>query len=389
MTPARLDHCKAILERLIAFETVSTDSNFDMIHYLAGLLTEAGATVDVMTSPEGGKANIFATLGKSRQGGLLLSGHTDVVPVEDQDWSSDPFKMVEKNDRLYGRGTCDMKGFIAACMASLDVLKDASQYQPIHFAFTHDEEVGCLGAHTLVQEMRERDLRPRLAIVGEPTSMRIIEGHKGCCEYTVTFSGTDGHGSRPEIEVNAVEYATQYVTRLLEVRKELEARAPEGSQFVPPWSTINVGALHGGSAHNVIASKATLEWETRPVNMADLNYVKDEMAACQNALIDRMHSVSSKADIHLEIIGETPGLEPMKNNEARDLVSTLTGANGSDLVPFGTEAGLFQGLGMDVVVCGPGSIEQAHKADEFVSFEQLDLCLDMLARLPRALAASA
>lgn len=380
-----LDHCRNLLGELIAFPTVSSQSNLAMIQFLADRLEQAGARVELLVAPEGGKANLFATLGDDRPGGLMLSGHTDVVPVSDQAWSSDPFAMREEDGRLYGRGSCDMKGFIAACLASLDRLRAAARHRPIHFAFTHDEEVGCLGAQALVEALRDRDIRPRMAVIGEPTSMRVIEGHKGCCEYTVTFQGTDGHGSTPEREVNAVEYAARYVARLLELRGQLQRRAPKGSRFDPPWSTINVGSLAGGVAHNVIASRAVLGWETRPVTNADLLFVKKEVASLVDGLRDQMQAIAPAAGIDTQVIGEVPGLDPMEENAARDLVQRLTGANGTDVVAFGTEAGLFQGLGMDVVVCGPGSIDQAHKADEFVTLDQLRLCLDVLDRLPEAL----
>lgn len=381
----RLDLCRTILGDLIGFPTVSTDSNLAMIQYLGDRLEQAGARVEILAAPEDGKANLFATLGDDRPGGLMLSGHTDVVPVADQAWTRDPFVMTEADERLYGRGACDMKGFIAACLASLDRLAEAARHRPIHFAFTHDEEVGCIGAQGLVEVLRGRDALPRMAVIGEPTSMRVIEGHKGCCEYTVTFNGTDGHGSAPEREVNAVEYAARYVARLLELRGELQARAPQDSRFEPPWSTINVGALHGGVAHNVIASRAVLDWETRPVTPADQDFVVQEVARLAAQLQDQMQTIAPSAAIETDIIGAVAGLTPMDANAARDLVARLTGANGADVVPFGTEAGLFQGLGMDVVVCGPGSIAQAHKADEYVSLEQLQLCLDMLDGLPEAL----
>ncbi|WP_108260048.1 acetylornithine deacetylase [Mangrovicoccus ximenensis] len=375
-----LDLCRRYLGELIAFPTVSADPNLDAIDWIAGHLEAAGAEVEVMRDPGGTKANLYAVLGGNGPGGILLSGHTDVVPVTDQDWSSDPFEMDERGGRLYGRGTCDMKGFIAACLASLDRLKAAGR--PVHFAFTHDEEVGCLGAQALVEVLKTREVLPAVAIIGEPTMMQVIEGHKGCCEYTVTFEGTAGHGSAPERGVNAVEYAARYVARLLDLRRALMARAPENSRFDPPWSTINVGGLHGGVAHNVIASRAVLEWETRPVVPEDLDFVKrgiEEYA--REHLLPEMRKVAPEADIVTETIGEVPGLTPMPQNAARDLVLKLTGGNGAGVVPFGTEAGLFQGLGIDAVICGPGSIDQAHKADEYVSLEQLQLCLDLLGRL--------
>ncbi|MBZ4022864.1 acetylornithine deacetylase [Rhodobacter sp. TJ_12] len=377
-----LAQCRDVLGDLIAFPTISAYSNLSAIAYIAERLETAGARVEVMTDPGGQKANLFATLGPERAGGLVLSGHTDVVPVADQPWSSDPFTMVERDGRLYGRGSCDMKGFIATCLVKLDGLKAAARHRPIHFAFTHDEEVGCLGARALVEVLRDRACRPAMALIGEPTQMQVIEGHKGCCEYTVTFTGAEGHGSAPEKGVNAVEYAARYIGRLLELRQALIARCPAGSRFDPPYTTLNIGGLTGGHAHNVIAGKAVLEWEMRPVVAEDLAFVKDEIAAyVGDVLLPEMRQVAAQADISTEVIGEVAGLEPMAENAARDLVFRLTGANRADLVPFGTEAGLFQGIGMQAVICGPGSIEMAHKPDEYIELDQLRQSMAMLDRL--------
>ena len=377
-----LDRTIETLRDLIAFPTVSTDSNLDMIDYLADHLDAAGARDEVRRDESGGKANLWASLGPDVDGGIVLSGHTDVVPVTDQDWTSDPFEMAERDGQLFGRGTCDMKGFIAACLTVAPVLAKRVKDRPVHFAFTHDEETGCIGAQHMVNALIARDIKPAIAIIGEPTSMRVIEGHKGCYEYSTEFKGLEGHGSSPDLGVNAVEYAARYVARLLGLREQLKARTPEGSRFQPPYSTINVGALHGGVAHNVIASKAVVSWETRPVVAADGAFVKADMAGyVQDFLLPAMQAVDPEARITTHVEGEVAGLEPMETNAARDLVAELTGANGADVVPFGTEAGLFQSMGMDVVVCGPGSIEQAHKADEFVSRDQLQACLEMLGKL--------
>ncbi|MFC4668013.1 acetylornithine deacetylase [Seohaeicola nanhaiensis] len=385
---ARLEETVALLDRLVAFPTISSDSNLAMIADLAARLTDVGARVEMFTDDTGAKANLFATLGPEGDGGLILSGHTDVVPVAEQDWSSDPFVMREDAGRLYGRGTCDMKGFIAAAIVMAQDYAQVDLKRPLHFAFTYDEEVGCLGARNLVPELQKRGLRPAMAIIGEPTLMGVIEGHKGCCEYTVRFGGREGHGSAPDRGVNAVEYAVRYVSRLMELRGELMARAPRNSRYQPAWSTINIGSLRGGVAHNVIAGKAELEWETRPVQRGDLAFVKEAITAyVAQELLPAMRAVYPEASIETDVIGETPGLEVLDENAARDLVAGLVGANGSDVVPFGTEAGLFQEMGMSVVVCGPGSIDQAHKPDEFVSVDQLAACLTMLDKLGHSLVA--
>ncbi|MEM7525436.1 MAG: acetylornithine deacetylase [Pseudomonadota bacterium] len=378
---------KAVLADLIAFPTVSADSNLEMIAYLAERLESCGAEVDVLADETGRKANLFATLGPMRDGGVVLSGHSDVVPVTDQNWSSDPFAMKEQDGRLFGRGACDMKGFIAATLTMAPHFAEQVRDRPLHFAFTYDEETGCIGAGHLARSLTERGIRPGLAIIGEPTGMRIVEGHKGCYEYTTRFQGLEGHGSAPDQGVNAVEYAVRYVARLLDLRDRLKTMAPSDSPFEPPWTTLNIGALNGGGVHNVIAPKAEVDWEMRPVQSADADFVKKALRVyCDDVLLPAMRAVHPDAKIETEVIGEVAGLSPTEPNEARRIVSELTGANGAEVVPFGTEAGIFQALGMDVVVCGPGSIEQAHKADEYLACDQLSQCLAMLEKLGRRLA---
>jgi len=377
-----------ILGDLIAFPTVSTDNNLAMIAYLQDRLSAAGARCMVLGDETGTKANLVARLGPEAPGGIMLSGHTDVVPVADQDWATDPFAMVERDGLLFGRGSCDMKGFIAATVALAEGLRGAELSRPLLLAFTHDEETGCLGARRLVRALEGEGIVPEIAIIGEPTEMRIIEGHKGCFEYTTRFTGLEGHGSAPDAGVNAAEYAARYVGRLLELREALKPRAPATSRFDPPWTTINVGRIAGGVAQNVIAGKAEVDWEMRPVQTADAEFVKTALAEyVRDRLLPAMQAVHPAATIEMETLGEVAGLEPMDENAARDLVAELTGANGTDLVAFGTEAGLFQALGAQVVVCGPGSIAQAHKPDEFVSREQMGQCCAMLERLARRLGA--
>ena len=371
-----------ILDRLIACPTVSSDSNLELIADLSDTLSHLGARVITQLSPCGTKANLFASLGPDRPGGVLLSGHTDVVPVTDQDWASDPFIMRTDDGRLYGRGTCDMKGFIAAAMAMAEGLDPNRLTRPLHFAFTYDEETGCLGARHLVGELRGLGITPDIVIIGEPTDMRIIEGHKGCYEYSTHFTGLEGHGSRPELGVNAAEYAVRYVARLLDLRVVLKTRTPPDSLFEPPWSTINIGRVAGGAAHNVVVGKAEIDWEMRPVRTEDADLVKADLERyCTDVLLPAMQAVHPDASITTTTVGEVEGLIPMPQNAARDLVAELTGANGCELVSFGTEAGLFQSLGCDVVVCGPGSILQAHKPDEFIELSQLEQCCTMLDRM--------
>lgn len=385
---ALIDDTKAILADLVAYPTVSAGSNLELIAYAAEKLSECGATITLLRDETGHKANLFATLGPEGDGGIVLSGHSDVVPVDPDEWTSDPFRLREADGLLFGRGSCDMKGFIAAALAAAPLFAARDLARPLHFAFTYDEEVGCLGARHLVEELERTGIRPSAAIIGEPTEMRIIEGHKGCYEYTTSFTGLEGHASAPDAGVNAVEYAVRYISRLMELGEELKARAPHDSRFEPPWTTVQAGRIEGGSARNVIAGHCSVEWEMRPVRRSDATFVKSSLGAyCEEVLLPAMRAVAPEAGITTEMIGEVAGLEPVPDNEARRIVSELRGANRAEVVSFGTEAGLFQGLGMSVVVCGPGSIEQAHKPDEFVAVTQLQSCLDMLLGLERKLTA--
>jgi acetylornithine deacetylase len=384
----RLARTREILGELIAFPTVSSESNLELITYAADLLSSAGATLSFTRDESGSKANLFATLGPAGDGGIVLSGHTDVVPVEGQAWTSDPFAVDEREGRLYGRGACDMKGFIACVLAMAPHYGAMELRRPLHVALTYDEEVGCMGARALVEDLGRMGIHPAAAIIGEPTSMRVIEGHKGCYEYTTEFTGLEGHGSRPELGVSAVEYAARYVGRLLDLRPALEARAPAGSRFTPPWTTLQVGRIAGGVAHNVIAGHCAVDWEMRPVQRADADFVKAEIGAyVEGELKPAMRRVCAHADIVTHTVGEIAGLAVVEQSEARDIVFALTGQDEADVVAFGTEAGLFQALGMSVVVCGPGSIEQAHKPDEYVALDQLTACLNMLEGLGGKLAA--
>lgn len=381
-----LENTKQYLGELISFPSISADGNIDIINYIADKFESFGVKFEIQRHPNEQKANIFATLGPQIDGGIILSGHSDVVPVEGQPWTHDPFDMIEQDGKLYGRGSCDMKGFIACCLVMAGKYAQADFKRPLHFAFTYDEETGCLGAKALANFLEHYPINPRIAIIGEPTSMKVIEGHKGVCEYSVHFKGLAGHGSAPDAGVNAVEYAVNYVSELMQIREELKTLAPDGSRFDPPWTTINIGALHGGMAHNVIADNAELEWEFRPIQNSDYEYVHERIKDyTDNTLIPAMQRVDPESNIYMQTVGEVQGLEPALKNEAKDICCALTGDNEAGTVAFGTEAGIFQALGMDVIVCGPGSIDQAHKADEYIEISEVQKCLNMLEKLVKTM----
>ena len=371
-----------ILSELIKFQTVSGTSNLKLIEYCEKRLSKLGATSFKTFDETKKRVNLFSTIAgkqKLNGGGIILSGHTDVVPASAKEWSSDPFVATEKNNKVYGRGSCDMKGFIACTLALAPYFASQNLKKPIHFSFTYDEETACQGAPIMIRELKKRNINCSICIVGEPTSMKAIQAHKGCYEYSTHFTGLAGHGSAPDKGVNAVEYAIRFINKLMELREELKKREPKNSVFTPPYSTLQIGRIKGGLARNVIADQCVVDWELRPVVPEDGKFVNESMATyVKDVLLPEMKKIYPKANIEKEIIGEIIGFTKEEKSDAVNLVCNLTGDNSRDVVSFGTEAGLFQEIGISTVVCGPGSIEQAHKIDEHVSFDQLKLCLKML-----------
>ena len=370
-----------ILTDLIGFRTISGEDNSALINYCENYLHKLGATSFKTFDKEKKRINLFATLKSKNTNGIkpiILSGHTDTVPVS-KSWSTDPFKATIKGDKLYGRGSCDMKGFIACTLAFAPIYAKTNLNRDIHFSFTFDEETACLGAPILIEELKKRNIKDGICIVGEPTKMKIIDAHKGCYEYTTHFEGLAGHSSAPHKGVSAVEFATKYANKLIELREDLKKRAPKDSIFDPPFSTLQVGGIFGGIAHNVIADKCYINWETRPVVKEDGIFLNNQIDAYANeVLLPEMKKVFKNSKITKEIIGEVTGFDRVEKSEACELVSSLTGDNSREVVSFGTEAGLFQEIGISTVVCGPGSIEQAHKVDEFIELSELKKCINFL-----------
>ena len=300
------------------------------------------------------------------------------MPVS-KGWNTDPFKATVKGNKLFGRGSCDMKGFIACTLAYAPIYSKANLNRDIHFSFTFDEETACQGAPILIKEMSKRGIKDGICIVGEPTNMKIIDGHKGTYEYTAHFTGLAGHGSAPQKGVNTIEYAAKYINKLLEIRKTLKTRTPKDSVFDPPYTTLQIGGINGGIARNVIADKCHVDWELRPVVKEDGVWVNSEIDKFANEiLLPEMKKIHPQSSIKKEIIGEIIGFNRDEKSEACELVSNLTGDNSREVVSFGTEAGLFQEIGISAVVCGPGSIEQAHKVDEYIILDELKKCLNLL-----------
>ncbi len=369
-----------ILKDLISFKTISGENNSSLINYCEDILTKCGASSFKVFDEEKKRVNLFATLKAKKPNGLesiILSGHTDVVPVS-KGWSTDPFVAEIKEDKLYGRGSCDMKGFLACSLAFAEIFSKSNLSRDIHFSLTFDEETACIGAPLLIEELKKRKITNGICIVGEPTKMRIIDSHKACYEYTTFFEGLAGHSSKPDEGVNAAEYASKYVNKLMSLRNELMNREPKNSIFTPPYSTLSIGGIFGGIAHNVIADKCHVNWETRPINKEDGVYLNNEIDKYANELLTEMKKKYPNASIKKKVIGEIIGFNRVTNSKACEFISSITGDNEREVVSFGTEAGLFQEIGISTVVCGPGSIEQAHKIDEFIELSEIKKCLSFL-----------
>tara|TARA_B100001123_G_scaffold436889_1_gene568086 strand:- start:1595 stop:2785 length:1191 start_codon:yes stop_codon:yes gene_type:complete len=370
-----------ILSDLISFKTISGEDNNPLINYCDEILKKLGATSFKTFDDEKKRVNLFATLKAKKSNGkipIILSGHTDVVPVS-RDWSTDPFKATIKDDKLYGRGACDMKGFIACALAYAPAFSKSNLDRDIHFSFTFDEETACQGAPILIKELQKRNINNCICIVGEPTNMKIVDAHKGCYEYTTYFEGLAGHGSQPDKGVSAVEYAVKFVEKLLELRKILKSRAPKDCLFNPPYTTLQIGGISGGIARNVIADKCRVDWELRPVVREDGEFLNYEIEKFVNEkLLPEMKKIYPKSSIKKEIIGEIIEFNKEDKSDACEFISSITGDNSRNAVSYGTEAGLFQEIGISSVVCGPGSIEQAHKVDEFIELNELKKCLKLL-----------
>jgi acetylornithine deacetylase len=372
------DAAMMTLGDLVGFPTVTDESNLELIEYARAMLEPIASDIRITHDEHRFKANLLATIGPNVDGGVILSGHSDVVPAEDFDWTGPPFLATRREQKVFGRGTADMKGFIACALVMAPVFAASKLTRPIHIAITFDEEVGCRGAPILIDDLERNGPKPAAAIVGEPTEMGIVTSHKGCYEYTTYLTGLEGHGSAPSLGVNAVQYGARYVARLLELAANLEENDPGTSPYDPPHTTISVGTMNGGTARNVIAGECIIQWEMRPVRKVDAMQVLEELREFEELLSSEMRRTSVDAAVVTVSEGAVDGLEDTPEDPAFDLVSSLLGATERQVAAFGTEAGLYQMAGIPAVVCGPGSIEVAHRPDEHISLEQLESCLEMM-----------
>lgn len=382
MTHPLLERAVDLLGKLVAFDTRSSESNLSLIEFVQADLRKQGVTSSLTCDATGKKANLYATIGASDRAGICLSGHTDVVPVAGQPWTVPPFQLTRAIDRVYGRGTADMKGFLACVLASVPYFIEHHGDIPIHLAFSYDEEVGCIGVRGLLRELEAARVKPLACVIGEPTGMRVAVAHKGKRAYRCCVRGLAGHSALPQLGVNAVDFAAEIVTYLRRAASSLRERGVRDALFEPPYSTLHTGRLVGGTAVNVIPDQAEIDFEIRSLPGDDPEHVIAETQAYAAGLVAEMRKIHAESGIDWSELTAYPALTDQASARwLRDLVCDLVGDHSVCTLPFGSEGGLFQAIGIPTVVCGPGSIEQGHKADEYVMLEQLVRCLDFMQAL--------
>ncbi|MDP9512228.1 acetylornithine deacetylase [Pseudomonas protegens] len=373
---------RELLARLVGFATVSRDSNLELIGFIRDYLMSHGVDSELIYNPQRTKANLFASIGPSDRSGVVLSGHTDVVPVDGQAWSVEPFVLSEREGRLYGRGTADMKGFIASVLAAVPGLVRRELRIPIHLAFSYDEEVGCLGVRPMLERLQQRPHKPLLCLIGEPTELRPVLGHKGKLAMRCQVRGAACHSAYAPYGVNAIEYAARLIGKLGEIGGQLARPEHHDPRFDPPFSTVQTGTIKGGRALNIVPADCEFDFEVRTLPEFDAQAVVDELQRyAQDQLLPQMQAVQAATGIALQPLSAYPGLATAADSEAAELLALLSGSRAFGTVAFGTEGGLFHQAGIPTVVCGPGSMDQGHKPDEFISLEQLHACDAMLRRL--------
>ncbi len=371
-----------LLETLVAFDTTSRNSNLELIDFASEYLKRHGIDSELVHDETGSKANLYATVGPRRDGGIVLSGHTDVVPVDGQDWDTDPFVLHESGGKLYGRGTADMKGFCAAALAMVPEFLNRELDVPIHLAFSYDEEVGCVGVHGLVPHVTVPGMTPKAVIVGEPTSMRVVNAHKGIRGFRTVVTGLEAHSSATHKGVNAVMIAADLIAYLSRVAgEEIEAGHPE-SRFDPPYTSVSVGPISGGTALNIIPKQCSFLWEYRALPGRNEEEILDGFTRYVNEIVlPKAKSVSEAADIETTSLARVPPLVPDSDTSVETLIMALAGTNQSFTVSYGTEAGVFREAGIPAVVCGPGDIMQAHRPNEFIAISEIEACIGFLRRV--------
>jgi acetylornithine deacetylase len=373
---------REIFERLMRFDTVSSKPNRALMDDVQALLAEAGIRSVLIPDPTGAKANLYASTGPEGQGGVMLSGHTDVVPVDGQHWTKPPFQLTEEDGRFYGRGAADMKGFCAVAIATMLQAARRPLKTPLHLALSYDEEIGCMGVHSLIDMLAAAPVRPRFCIVGEPTGMQVATGHKGKVALRATCVGREGHSALAPMALNALHLATDFVQALRALQAYVAAHGLSDGDYDVPYSTLHAGKLHGGVQVNIVPNHAVVDFEIRSVAGEDVDGLIGRLKDAAEAIVAPLRATFPEAEIRVERLWDYPGLGTPSEAAVVNFVKGLTGANGTIKVAFGTEGGLFDAkLGIPTVICGPGSMAQGHKPDEFVTTEQIARCEAMMAAL--------
>ena len=372
---------KELLARLISFDTTSHKTNLPLVRFVEDYLVQHGIPSKLVTNDAGDKANLFATIGPGTDGGIALSGHTDVVPVNGQNWDSDPFELRASGGRLYGRGTSDMKAFLACVLAAVPDFTNRTLSKPIHLAFSHDEEIGCVGVRTLIAELGKSLPKPEVVVVGEPTSMKVVDAHKGPVRWQIDIHGRSAHSSMPALGVNAIAFGGRILSELEEIDKEM-AKGEKNARFDPPNSSLQVTTISGGNASNIIPAECSLEFGVRILPGFDVPSIEKRLTAFfESQCLPEMRAVAEESKIDFYRTNEVPPFAARDNSSAVSLALQLTGGNETFAVSYATEAGLFQDAGSAAVVCGPGDIAQAHTANEWIDEDQINLCVQFLDRL--------
>ena len=373
---------RAIFDRLMCFDTVSSKPNIALMQFVQDLLADAGVQAVLIPDPLGQKANLYATVGPEGQGGVMLSGHTDVVPVDGQAWTKQPFALTEENGRYYGRGAADMKGFCAVAIATMVQAAKRPLKTPLHLALSYDEEIGCMGVRSLVDMLQSAPVRPRFCIVGEPTGMQVATGHKGKVALRAICTGREGHSALAPMALNALHLAADFVQAVRALQADVAAKGLKDGDYDVPYSTIHVGKLNGGVQVNIVPNTAVIDFEIRSVAGEDVARLIGRLGDAAEAIVAPLRGDYPEAAITIEQLWDYPGLGTPSDAAVVNFVKGLTGANGTMKVAFGTEGGLFDArLGIPTVICGPGSMAQGHKPDEFVTVEQMARCEAMMAAL--------
>ena len=371
-----------MLARLVSFDTTSRDSNLALVRFVEGYAESHGVKSRRIPNPEGTKANLLITIGPDEPGGVILSGHTDVVPVDGQDWTTDPFTLTEADDKYFGRGTSDMKAFSAVILARLPEFVRHPLKTPVHIALSYDEEVGCLGVRPMIAEIIKSVPKPKLAIIGEPTEMKVVNAHKGIRSFRTTVTGREAHSSQTDKGVNAVMIAAELIMHISALAEEMRQRGDASGRFDPPYTTVQSSTIQGGTALNILAHHCMFQWEFRYLPGSSNQDIADKfMAYARDVVLPRMRKIAPETDIVTTPRAHVPPLLAKEACPAEALAKQLTGRNHAEAVAYGTEAGLFQEAGIPSVICGPGSILQAHKPNEFIEISQVAACEIFIKRL--------